>query len=117
MVKKVVLVAAILVIGGVILSLFNQIESALSFSNRLSSVADDLRKAEVRNTQLKQKLSEIKSPQFVEEVARDKLGLARAGETVVIIPDEKIRQILGASASSREVRLPNWLGWLKVFWH
>ncbi len=115
MIKKIALGGGILLVIIVSYSLFNQISSTLNVSNRISSLTDALNRAEVKNNELKKRLSETKSPQFVEEVARNKLGLAKPGETVVIIPDEKIKEILGASNSASEIRLPNWLGWLKVF--
>ncbi len=37
------------------------------------------------------------------------------GETVVVIPDEKITSVLGTSQLAAVVRLPNWLGWWRVF--
>lgn len=115
MIKKIGFGVIILVVIVVIYSLFNQIIATLNVSGRLNKVADSLSKAEIKNRELKNRLSQIKSPQFVEEVARNKLGLAKPGETVVIIPDEKIKEILGASDSAKEARLPNWLGWLRVF--
>ena len=63
---------------------------------------------------MKKKLIRIQSPEFIEEEIRNKLGFAKKGETVVVIPDEKLKSVLGAS-SSAQIRLPNWLGWLRVF--
>ena len=57
-----------------------------------------------------------KSQDFIEQQARDKLGLAKEGETIVIIPEEKINQVLGMAKQVVEPRLPNWQGWLRLFW-
>lgn len=116
MIKKIALTVAILALVVIVYKLFNQISNTLNVSNRLNKQVESLSKAEIKNRELKEKLSQIKSPQFIEEVARNKLGLAKPGETIVIIPDEKIRQILGASQTAL-TRLPNWLGWLKLFWN
>lgn len=87
---------------------------AVKSSERLSQAADTVYQLEAKNKELKKKLTQIQSPQFIEEQARNKLGLSKAGETIVIIPEEKLRQVLGATQSA-QVRLPNWLGWFKVF--
>lgn len=114
MFKKIAIGAVILVVVFITFNLIKQIMDALNVSKRLDEAAERVYQAEIKNKELKKKLSEIKSPQFVEEEARNKLGLAKKGETIVIIPDEKIKEILG-STESAEPRLPNWLGWLRVF--
>lgn len=94
-----------------------QITDAIRSGDRLSSEADAVYKLEAKNRELKKKLSDVESPQFIEQQARDKLGLGKPGETVVIIPEDKLKLVMEASSSAKEIRLPNWLGWLKVFWH
>lgn len=114
MVNKFVVVI-ILIIGLVAgYNLISQIIQATKSGERLSEAADAVYRLEIKNKELKNKLENIQSPQFIEEEVRNKLGFGKAGETMVIIPDEKIKQILGASESAA-IRLPNWLGWWKVF--
>lgn len=115
MIKKIAFGIGILIVILVGFNLVNQISSTLGVSSRLKEAAEDVSRAQIKNEELKRKLSEIKSPKFVEEIARDKLGLAKEGETIVIIPEAKIKEILGTSEASEEPRLPNWLGWLKLF--
>lgn len=114
MIKKIVLGSVILVILFIVYNLITQIISATKSGERLSQAADAVYKLEIKNKELKEKLSRIQSPQFIEEEIRNKLGLSKKWETVVVIPEEKIKSVLGASASA-PLRLPNWLGWLKVF--
>lgn len=114
MIKKIVLGLIALVILVIAYNLMTQIMEATKSGERLSQAADAVFRLEARNRQLKEKLLQIQSPEFIEEEIRDKLGLAKPGETVVVIPEEKLKSVLGAS-SSAVVRLPNWLGWLKVF--
>lgn len=116
MIKKVVLGIVIVLALVIAYKLLVQISDALKSSERLSKQAEAVYKLEAKNKQLKKKLSEVQSADFIEQQARDKLGLGKPGETVVIIPEDKIKEVLGTSGSA-EVRLPNWLGWLKVFWH
>ena len=115
MFKKVAIGVVGLVLILVIFNLVNQISSTMGVSKRLKEAADDVSRAQIKNKELKDKLSWIKSPKFVEEIARNKLGLVKDGETIVIIPEDKIKEILGATESA-EPRLPNWKGWLKLFW-
>lgn len=112
----------IFIIGGIIVlvivyNLVNQIFEAMHSGERLSQAVDSLYKLQTENRQLQDKLSQVNSPQFIEEQARDQLGLSKKGETVVIIPDEKLNQVLGISKLAPEVKLPNWLGWWRVFFH
>lgn len=115
MIRKIILGASILVVLVITYNLLVQIMDAMRSGERLSSQAETVYKLEAKSRELKKKLSQIQSPLFIEQQARDKLGMAKPGETIVIIPEEKLKQVLGASQSSQEVRLPNWLGWWKVF--
>ena len=115
MLKKIGLVFIIIIVGLIIYNLIAQILEALKSGERLSTEAEGLYQLEAKNRQLKKKLEEIKSPDFVERVARNKLGLGKPGETVVIIPQEKIEEVLGVSDSAKQARLPNPLGWWRLF--
>lgn len=95
-------------------NLLVQIMEAVKVGERLSAAIDTVYKLEAKNKNLKKKLNEVQSKEFIEEQARDKLGFSKNGETVIIIPEDKLKHILGASQAA-EIRLPNWLGWLKVF--
>lgn len=114
MIRKIVLGAIILLILVTAYNLLVQINDALRSGERLSFQAETVYKLEAKNRELKKKLSEVQSREFIEKEARNKLGLGKVGETIVIIPEEKLKMILGASQSA-EIKLPNWLGWLKVF--
>lgn len=115
MLKRIGLILATIVAVFVVYNLLSQILDALKSGERLSTEADSLYKLEAKNKELKKKLARIKSLEFIEKEARNKLGLGKQGETVIIIPDEKIKEILQASNSAKEARLPNWLGWWRVF--
>lgn len=115
MLKKILIVVVALIVAFIAYNLINQIIHTLGASNRLSIVAERVYRLEVKNKELKNRLLEIKSLQFIEEQARNKLGLVKPGETVIIIPDSKIKEILGSTESAKEAMLPNWLGWWRVF--
>lgn len=117
MVKKIALSLIILVIMVVAYNLITQIMVSTKSGERLLEAAEAVYKLEAKNKVLKQKLNQIQSPDFLEEEIRNKLGFAKKGETVVVIPEEKLKLVLGASSSAQNIRLPNWLGWLRVFFN
>lgn len=114
MFRKLGLIIVTILVLVIVYNLISRIIDAVKSGERLSQSAQQLDKLETENKELKKRLEEVKSQIFIEEQARNKLGFSKKGETVVIIPDEKIKQILGASQSS-QLRLPNWQGWLKLF--
>lgn len=70
------------------------------------------------NSDLKEKLLAVQSESYTEKQLRDKLGMAKEGETIVVLPDkEAIRQIAPKVEEEEEV-LPDpiWRRWLKLFY-
>lgn len=115
MIRKIITIGIIL---GVLLIAYNllvQINDALRQGDRLSQATDAVYKLEIKNRELKKKLTQIQSLEFIEGEARNRLGLGKKNETTVIIPDDKLKTVLGASQSAMQIRFPNWLGWWKVF--
>lgn len=115
MFRKVIISAIIVIVLVIAFNLVTQITNSVKSGERLSTQAEIVYKLEAKNRELKKKLTQIQTPDFIEEQARNKLGLGKPGETMVIIPDEKLKQVLGASNSTQTARLPNWLGWWRVF--
>ena len=115
MTKKIVIVLAGIAAVFITWSLIGQIMTTLKSGDRLQEATERLHLLEVKNKELKKRLEEVKTPAFLEEQARDKLGLVRDGETIVIIPEEKLNQVMGVTEKLEEIKLPNWMGWLKLF--
>lgn len=113
--KRASFIFGLLVILVITYNLISQIVSTLKSGDRITVATDRLHQLEVENAEVKKRLEEVKKEEFIETEARDKLGLAREGEVIVIIPDEKIDLLLGLNKKEAEVRLPNYLGWWKVF--
>ncbi len=115
--KNKLIVLVLVLIGLVVFyGLVNQIVNTLKSGDRLEIAVEQLHKLESENKELKLKLGYANSADFIEQQARNELGLTKTGETVVVIPDQKIEQILGAK-KVEIIRFPNWQGWLKVFIH
>lgn len=114
--SKTVLIFILIVVIIIAYNLISQIINTLKSGERLTQAAERLQTLQNQNKELKKQLEYIQTPEFIEKQARDKLGLAKKGETMVVIPEEKIDTVLGTSKSAQTSRLPNYQGWLKLFW-
>ena len=114
MVKKISLGLIILVSLIIAYNLITQTLEATKSGERLSQAAEIVYQLQSKNEDLKKKITQIQSPDFIEEEVRNKLGFAKKGETIVVIPEDKLKMVLGTS-SSAQIRLPNWLGWIRLF--
>lgn len=67
--------------------------------------------------QLSEKVQAVKSQEYIEKQLRDKLGLAKEGETVVVLPDDEILRKLAPTRLEEEETLPDptWRKWAKLF--
>lgn len=116
MTKKIGFLLAGVFLLVIVYNMIGQIFQAFKAGDRLTQEINKLSTLEIKNKDLKEQLTQVKSLEFIEQQARDKLGLAKEGETVVVIPPDKIKQVLGISKDKEiEVKLPNWMGWLKLF--
>ena len=83
---------------------------------RTRSIVQDaqirLEKARLENQRLTQKLAEIQSDEFVERETREKLGLGKPGETILILPDQNSTQY---SEKSTQEEKPNWKKWADLW--
>lgn len=112
--RKVIFLAVAIIILIIIYSLITQIFSAFHSGDRLTESLDKLHQLQVKNQALKKSLTEASSPEFIEQQARDQLGLAKEGEVIVVIPDELIHKIL-SQQSPNSPRLSNPQGWWQLF--
>lgn len=83
-----------------------------------------LKKEEALITELEKEVSALEgqvklvnTQDFVEKVARDKLGLAKEGEIVVVLPEDEVLARLSPQIPDSEDFLPepNWKRWVKLF--
>lgn len=103
----------LLLILAIIFAIFLGVNSArkiMSFHGTAQNVEEaeqKLKRLRVENEELQKELEYKGSDRFVEEEIRNKLGLAKEGETVVIVPKEENQQ----PASSNQQPAPNWQKW------
>lgn len=72
----------------------------------------ELEKEKKENQTLKQKLTVVRKPQFVEEEARNKLFLAKPGEGILVLPTTHASP--SAAPTPQDIR-PNWKKWWDKF--
>ncbi len=107
--RNLILVLAIAV--GLILvnSSVRKIASFRGTSNEFESAQNRLDKLKRENVDLKRQLDYTKSQRFQEGEIRNKLGLAKPGEEVYVVPKEVNSQ--QSTVNSQQNDKPNWQKW------
>ena len=104
----------------VLITAYSLIKSISKLSGANQKIVNEekyLSELKKENEELTKKLQNVESVQFVEEVARNKLGLAKKGEIVVVLPDIQTLKNLAPKLPIEKASLPdpNWQLWLKLF--
>jgi cell division protein FtsB len=108
----------IILIVFLMISLARNIVKTLDAQKKIDSKEKEISALEKKNEDLRKELSQVQSSQYTEAQLRDKLGLAKEGETVVVLPDKDILKSLVPERSQEENTLPdpNWKKWIKLFY-
>lgn len=108
-----VLVAGVCIVLSVLLA--RNIFTLLSVEDRKFDLLSKIRKVEEEREELVRRESEVNSPEFIEREARNRLGMARVGEVVVVLPPEDyLRSLVGPLDEERIAEKPNWQKWLEL---
>lgn len=78
----------------------------------VSERQEALRLEEARNRELVVKLEEATSAAFIEKEAREKLGLVKEGDTIVLLDKSQAPNL---NNQTNTENLPNWKKWWKLF--
>ena len=99
------------------ISLLKSITKITGSDSKVTDARNALDELKKENKDLMNRLAAVKSIQFVEQEARDKLGLAKKGEIVVVLPDEESLRALAPKETIEKDSLPpsNWELWLRLF--
>ncbi len=99
------------------ISLLKSINNITSSNQKIQDAQNKLKELKKQNEELKIKVEGVQTQDFIEKQARDKLGLAKPGETVVVLPDPELLKKLAPERPSEETELPdpNWKKWAKLF--
>src|SRR3989338_6684441 len=91
----------VVLLAGLVLLLFFSINfirsrgSSRGVDQEINNLKDETGELERNNAQLAELIKYLNSPAYLEEKARTDLGLRRAGEEAVIVPDARVRVLAG----------------------
>jgi cell division protein FtsB len=100
-----------------ILSLSRSISKIYKAQKQISQAEEKLEKLKKDNEELNKQLNSVEQDAFIEKQLRDKLGLAKEGEIVIVMPSPEIVRKFAPVYISEESKLPeaNWIRWIKLF--
>lgn len=107
----------ILIIFGCIMAIIGLTRSVIELrgrSNMAEERQSELDKVKKENAELKKRYEEVQTPEFVEREIRERLGLVKEGETLVLVDKNRSPQS-EQPVSNFDPQLPNWKQWMKLF--
>lgn len=112
--KRISSIVIVIICVFIINNLIHSIYTLWQKQDVLVAAQQDLQKAKQKNSGLKQQITQVKSPNFIEEQARDKLLLVKPGEDVVVVPPELIVGDKPLPVRHAPVKA-NWQQWWDLF--
>lgn len=107
------------IVVGILLSvtLIRNILVISSANQKIEKVKKEIAEIESKNNLLQKQLEKTSREEYLEEQARNKLGLVREGEVVIVLPDEDTLRQFSPKIPEEEVSLPDptWKKWLNLF--
>jgi len=99
------------------ISFVRNISKTINIEKKVREKEERVEKLKEENKQLEKRLEEISNDSYIERQLRDSLGLAKRGETIIILPDKEILKSLAPNIEEEEDTLPdpNWKKWLNLF--
>jgi cell division protein FtsB len=100
-----------------LISLSRNVFRILEVRRKIDEAQGRVDKLRDENEALRKRLTETQSEAFMEAQLRDKLGLSKEGETIVVLPDPDTLKKIAPAMPEEEETLPdpNWKRWLKLF--
>lgn len=108
--KKIIYIVSVIVLLLIINGLAHSIYDLWTKRDVVSEAQRTLEQEKAENQKLKKELSRVKTKEFIEEEARNKLFLTKPNEKVVIVP------VASKSAERKDKPTPNWRKWLGLFY-
>src|SRR3989338_6633694 len=105
-----------LVILVLLISIVRNVSRIANLNKNIQEEEQSLVSLRKKNDELKKKVEEVKSDEFIEKQARDKLGLAQEGETDGVLRDEESLKKLAPlnNDESEPLADPNWKKWARL---
>lgn len=98
-------------------STFKNFSRVRSVNEAVQKEKEKIEKMRQENQELEAKIAQTQGSFYIEKQIRDKLGMAKAGESIVVLPDKEILRKLAPKVPVEENTLPdpNWKKWIKLF--
>lgn len=112
--KKAIQIAIIIIGISLIVNLTRDILRLLKVGERIKMTENKLEEAREEERLLLEKEEYYASEEFIEETARNKLNMARPGETIVVLPPN-LAEVVGRKEKESVQELPNWEKWWQLF--
>jgi cell division protein FtsB len=109
--KTMLAVIAVIILLFIIKNNMANIIKTLEDENTAGNLKKKIAEEQRQNQFLRERLFYVKTNQFVEKEAREKLGLSKPGEYIVIAPNPTPLNRNEAETDTR----PNWQKWLELF--
>lgn len=111
------LLGAIVLFLVLLTSLIRSIKRIKEGQNIVNKNKVKLEKIIEENKQLENQVEIVQSDEYLERQFRDKLGLAKEGEIVLVLPEaEIVKKLSPQIPEENEVKpKPNWQKWLELF--
>lgn len=100
-----------------LVSTIKNVNRVFSIRRQVLEEKERVEKMQSDNARLQSQIAEAQGTEFIEKQIRDKLGLSKTGEAIVILPEESVLRSLAPPLTSSEESLPdpNWVKWKKLF--
>lgn len=115
--KKILGPAILILMVALSLSALRNVRKIGEIRGEIQKEKDKIARIEEENRQLEQEIIQGQGVDFIEKELRDKLGLVKEGEVVVVLPDEETLKKFAPNLEIEEETLPdpNWKKWMKLF--
>ncbi len=98
-------------------SVVRNVFKILKAGERIRQEREKVEELRLENEGLKEEVKLVQGQEFLEKQARDKLGLAKEGEIVLVLPEKETLKLFILETKEEKETLPdpNWKKWLKLF--
>ena len=111
--KRIIFLLILIVFFSIILRVSVSIYTLWHKQDVLVNAQRQLQQEKKENSQLHKQLAQVQTPQFLDEEARNKLLLAKPGESDVLIDQNLLKAT--PSAAPKALNLPYWQQWIQLF--
>ena len=116
-VKKLIGIATWILIVILLVSTAKNLQKVAGIKSAVQAEKAKVEKMKEDNAALEDQIAQIQSPEFLEGQIRNKLGLVKPGEAIVVLPDADTLRKLSPQMPVEVETLPdpNWKKWEKLF--